>query len=506
MGQIRKQAIISSIVIYMGFLIGFVNTWFFIRSGSHAFTPDEYGLTRLFFDVGQLMFGLAALGTPSVIYKFFPYYRSHLNKKENDLYTLTLGFALIGFVLVVIGGIIFEPLIIRKYSGRSALYVNYYHWNFLFGLGILLFTLFESYSWTYQKTITTNFLRETGLRLLTLILILLFLFKIIDFDAFIKLFSLQFILLAAILIIYLKSTTDIHFVFRKSKVTQRLKTKMAGLAGLIYGGVLIGIISQVADTIIISSVSKQGLHDAGIYNLSTYIANLIQVPQRSIIAITTPILSLAWRNKNLQEISRIYSRTSINLLLAGLFIFAGIWLNITDAFHVLDIQGDYKQGIIVIFILGITKIIDAGTGVNGQIIGTSTQWRFDFATGIILILLILPLNYFLVKQYGIIGSAYANLISFAVYNLIRWIFLWKRFNLQPFNSKTLLSILLAVVTYYISYFLFKETGGWTGIILRSSLFTVLFIAGIFAMKLTPDAMQLLHVVKKRFKPPTPKGE
>ncbi|MFT3844706.1 MAG: oligosaccharide flippase family protein [Lacibacter sp.] len=499
MGQIRKQAIISSIVIYIGFLIGFVNTWFFIRSGNHAFTPDEYGLTRLFFDVGQLMFGFAALGAVPVVYKFFPYYRSHLAKKQIDLYGWTLLLVLIGFLLVVAGGIIFEPLIVRKYSGRSALFVNYYHWNFLFGFGILLFSLFEAYSWTYQKTIATSFLRETGLRLLTLVLILLFISKLISFDSFIKLFSFQFLILALALFIYLKLKTDLHFTFRQSVVTAKFKKKMTALAGYVYGGSIIVILSQVADTIIISSVSKEGLHDAGIYNLSTYIANLIQVPQRSIVAITIPALSLAWKNKNMHEISRIYSRTSINLLLAGLFIFLGIWLNINDAFQVLNIQGDYKTGIAVIFILGITKIIDAGTGVNGQIIGTSTQWKFDFTTGVILILLILPLNYFLVIKFGIIGSAYANLISFTIYNFIRWVFLWKRYNLQPFNSKTLLSIILAAAAYFICYYLLKNMSGWTGIILRSAVFTVLFVAGVFAMKLTPDAMQLVHVLKNRFK-------
>lgn len=201
----------------------------------------------------------------------------------------------------------------------------------------------------------------------------------------------------------------------------------------------------------------------------------------------------------MNEISRIYSRTSINLLLAGLFIFIGVWLNITDAFKVLNIQGDYQTGINVIFILGITKIIDAGTGVNGQVIATSTQWRFDFITGVLLILLILPLNYLLVVHYGIIGSAYANLISFSIYNFIRWVFLWKRYNLQPFNSKTLLSLLLAAASYFISYYLFKSMSGWTGIILRSTVFTVLFVTGVFAMKLTPDAMQLVHVMKNKFK-------
>ena len=101
------------------------------------------------------------------------------------------------------------------------------------------------------------------------------------------------------------------------------------------------------------------------------------------------------------------------------------------------------------------------------------------------------------KNIGIEGSAYANLISFSVYNAIRYAFLWKRFNLQPFTEKTILALLTGVIAYFISYYLFKHMTGWMGIFLRSSLFTVIFFAGIFVLKLTPDALQLVEIAKKK---------
>ncbi len=498
MGQIRKQAILSSIVIYIGFFIGFINTWFFIRSGEHAFTPEQYGLTRLFFDVGQLMYAVSAYGVVAVVYKFFPYYKDNLEKRENDLYTWLLLIPMLGFLLVIAGGLLFEPLIVQKFSARSPIFVDYYHWTFLFGFGTLLFSILESFAWTYQKTIYSNFLRETGLRLLTLILVLLFFYNLVEFDGFIKLFSLMFIVIALFLLFYLKRAGDLHFTFKQSRVTKKFKGKMVALSSYVYGGSLIMILSQVADSIIISSVSENGIKDTGVYNLSSYIANLIQVPQRSIVAVTIAALSIAWKNKNLAEIERLYKRTSINLLLLGLFIFLGVWLNVEDAFDLLKIQGDYKAGLMVVFVLGITKLIDAGTGVNGQIIATSIHWRFEFFTGVILILLILPLNYFLIKQYGIVGSAYANLISFVIYNAIRYVFLLRKYKLQPFSSKTILALATGAAAYFISYYLFNSMNGWTGVFLRSSLFALIFIAGVFALKLTPDAMQLVDVVKKRF--------
>lgn len=497
MGQIRKQAIYSSIVIYAGFLIGFVNTWFFIKNGSGSFTPAQYGLTRLFFDVGLLMYAVASFGVVAVLYKFFPYYREHVPPRQNDLYTWTFVFPVIGFVLVVAAGFVFEPLVVQKFSGRSALFVDYYKWVFVFGFGILAFTILEGFSWTFQQAVFPSFLRETGLRLLTLVLIILYSTNSISFDTFIRLFSFLFLAIALVLGIRLRSQQLWHISLRPSRVTRRFGKKMLQLAGYVYGGSIILILSQVADSIIIASVSEKGIHDAGVYNLATYIANLIQVPQRSIIAVTIPVLSIAWKQKNLSEINRLYQRSSINLLLIGLLIFIGIWLNIEEAFRLLHIQAEYEAGIMVVLLLGITKLIDAGTGVNAQIIATSTHWRFEFITGVLLVLLILPLNYLLVKQYGITGSAYANLLSFSIYNFIRYIFLWKRYNLQPFTSKTILSLLLGVGCYVACDQLFHTLEGWTGIITRSSVFVALFTAGVFAMKLTPDAQQLLAVAKKK---------
>jgi O-antigen/teichoic acid export membrane protein len=493
MGQIRKQAIISSIVIYIGFFIGFINTWFFTKNGS--FTTSEYALTRLFFDVGQTMFAFASLGTMSAVYKFFPYYKDNLKPKENDLMTWAFVTASIGFILVLIGGLLFEPLIVRKFSERSPLFVEYYKWVFPFGLGLLFFILLEAFSGTLHKTIFPNFLKETALRLVTLVLIAIYLLKLINFDLFIKLFSLQYLFIAIILGVSLYKKSQLSFTFTASRVTKKFKGKIVTLAAFIYSGQVIMILAQVMDSILIASL--KGLALTGVFALASYIANLVQVPQRSITSIAIPSLSQAWKDKNMHEIDRIYKRTSINLLLIALFIFGGIWLNIEEAFKVMNIQDEYASGIQVIFLLGISRIVDAGTGVNGQIIGTSTQWRFEFLTGVILLALMIPLNYFLIKEIGIVGSGYANLISFTVYNSIRYVFLWKKYNLQPFSKNHLLSILLGVAAYFICYFLFKGMEGWIGIFAKSILFTILFIGGVFLMNLTPDAMQLVEVIKNR---------
>jgi O-antigen/teichoic acid export membrane protein len=494
MANIRKQAIISSILVYFGFLIGAVNTYFFTRNGS--FTPDEFGLTRVFYDLGQNIFVFGSLGVIPIMYKFYPYYKDNVKDTENDLLTWALTASFVGFLLVLLGGYVLEPLVIKKYIQRAPLIIKYYYLIFPFGFGMLFFSVLEAFCWSLHKTILSNFLKETGMRLIVLVLIVLYFTKVVNFDTFIKLFSLVYLILFVVIAIYVIRLKKFHITFKVSHPTRRFKKKMLSMWGLIYGGVMIQVVAQTIDTFIISSL--KGLGSTGVFNLAQYAANLVQVPQRSIQSISTGVLAQAWKDKNYQEINRIYERSCINLLLLAAFIFCNIWLNINDAFQVFNIQEDYKAGIYVVFVLGIARLIDAGTGVNGTIIGTSIFWRFDFISGVVLLFFRIPVTYLLIKHFGIIGSAFAELFAYTIYNAIRFEFLRRKFDMQPFNIKTLLSVVAAAVAFAISFLLFRTSGGWFGIIGRTVVFSSIFITAIFYLELTPDALQLYHKLKERF--------
>jgi O-antigen/teichoic acid export membrane protein len=222
------------------------------------------------------------------------------------------------------------------------------------------------------------------------------------------------------------------------------------------------------------------------------------VPLRSIQAVSAGILSQAWKDKNLKEIDRIYKRSCINLLLLALFVFGNLWLNVKEAIQVLHIQNDYADGLTVIFVLGMVRIIDAGTGLNALVINTSTFWKFDFYSGVVLLALRLPLTYFLIKNYGILGSAIAELIAYSIYNFIRFEFLRRKFNMQPFDIKTLYALLLAIAAYFIAHLLGWSLSGWPSIAIKTILFSGVMVVGIFYGKITPDAHQLLEVAKNKW--------
>jgi O-antigen/teichoic acid export membrane protein len=501
MSTIRRQSIISSVVIYIGFAVGLLNTWFFTRQGNNiSFTETEYGLTTIFIAIATMMSAFATLAMPSYIFKFFPYYNDHLPTRKNDMITWALLICLAGFVLVMIAGWFFKHLVIRKFGANSPQLVSYYYWIFPMGFGLTLYTVLEAYTWSLRKSVLTNFIKEILWRLFTTALIILFINGVIkNYDLFVKLFVFGFPFIAAVLFIYLLVTKKIHLTFRISKVSRRFFRKIVTLCSFVYAGTLIFTISQVFDTIVIASVLKEGAAKAGIFGIATLMTSVIQAPQRAIIAASIPHLSQAWKDKNTAVLQRVYQRSSINQLIFACAIFLLIWINFRDGIISFNIKPSYLDAAWVFFILGITRIIDMGTGVNAQIIGTSTYWKFELISGVILLAIMLPLTYILTRQYDIIGPAIATLISVTIYNIIRIAFLWSKFRLFPFTKETIYTVLLAAFCFAVCYYAFSHLHGIGAMFIRSISFLAMYMAGAVYFKLSPDIKPVLNTINKRLK-------
>ena len=496
MSSIRRQSIISSIVIYIGFAVGLLNTYFFTREGT--FTETQYGLTSLFIAIATMMLSFSALAMPSYIFKFYPYYKDHLPEKKNDMLTWSLLVSLIGFLLVMLAGWVFKHLVIRKFGENAPMLLTYYYWIFPLGLGMTIYTVLEAYAWHLEKAVLTNFLKEVQWRLITTVLIVLFIFNVIpDFDLFIKLYAFTYPAIAITLFLYLLFTKKIHITFTPSKVTRRFLKKIIMLCSFVYSAGVIFNISQVFDSIVIASLG--GIDKVGIFSLAQLMTSVIQAPQRSIISASIPHLSRAWKEKNFPLLQKIYQRSSINLLIFACALFVLIALNYREAIFTFGLKESFLLGFNAFIFLGLTRIVDMGTGVNAQIIGTSNYWRFELISGVILLVIMLPLTIILTRKYDIMGPAIANLISVTIYNVIRIIFLWKKFKLFPFTIQSFYSILLAGCCYFISHYLFVEVHGLAGLIFRSATFILLFTAGTVYLKLSPDLQPVIATLKKRLK-------
>ena len=492
MGIIQKQGVKSSFFIMMGFLIGAVNLLVLFPM---FFSKNDQGLVRAMLDIGATLSVFCTLGTLPVIYKFYPFYNHYLGPKKNELPFITLIINLIGFSLLLIIGWQQKDFIIRK-LGKSPSLAQYFNYVYPYAFFLLIFYWLEAFAWGLRKGVYSNFLRETLIRILTTLLIIAFGLKYIDLAVFLTLFSLLYVIPSILLLINLIQSQQFSFKsLQISSVTRRLKGKMFSFALFVFAGQFFNLLARTNDTFLI--VGLRGLNDAAIFAIATYVSAILEIPQRSLNSISIPVLATSWKNKDFANIKHIYHKSVSNLLAIGLLLFGLIWLNTDNLVNFLNWvsnkeAGGYDAISKLIFILGLAKLIDLATGVNSQIIGTSNFWKFDFFTNLFYILLSLPLNYYLIKNYNLEGLAYSNLIALCLYNSIRFLFLYKKFKLQPYTYKHGLFLLLSIGLILLVHQIPSVNNIVANIFLQSTIFGISFYLLVSWINPAPEALEIVN--------------
>ena len=494
MGTIRKQSILSSIFIYIGFAIGAINILFLFPK---YFTPEEFGLTRILVDIALILSTVCTAGAIPIGFKFYPYYSSTLPDKKNELPAIVLGIVLLSCLAIVLFFPYLQPILIRKFGARSPFLVTYLDLVIPLTLSLALFGVLEVFAWISGKTVLSNFTKELLFRTLVLILILLWINGVFqDYTKWIQAYSLVYFPLVLILGTAVLLTRKFYLSLSFSPLTRRLGPMMFKYGGAYFLSALLNIVAKTNDTLIIASQSVGGLADAAIFTIATYLITVMDVPQRSLISAATPQIAKAWRDKDLDKLDRLYKKTALNLLIIAAGILGLILINTPLLIELLGPA--YSPLLLLMMILGFAKLVDLGTGLNSQILQLSKHWRIDLLTNMLFVGVSILLNYLLTRKYGIIGTAIGSLVAIVLFNLIRFIYIKKIYRLQPFSSKNATALFIASGMLILTYWL-PIPGIWLSSVVKSIFFLSGFVFMILRMNISPDITELWVMAKNRLK-------
>ena len=154
---------------------------------------------------------------------------------------------------------------------------------------------------------------------------------------------------------------------------------------------------------------------------------------------------------------------------------------------------------ILMLLLGISKLIDLGTGLNSQILQLSKHWKIDLTTNIFFVGISIVLNFFLTRSYGILGTAVGTIISIFIYNVTRLIFIKLIYNLQPFSWKNGVTLCSAAFLTGILTYLRISDNIMINAVAASILFIFSFSFIILKFKISEDISELFIIIKERLK-------
>lgn len=445
MGVIIRQTIKGTIVNYVGVIIGFFTTFFVI---THLLTTEEIGLTRVLVDAGVLLAGLAQMGTGSSIIRYFPYFQDD-EKKHHGFFFWTLIIPIVGFCLITFLSFLFKPQICSIFGDKSPLFVEYYYLLAPLSFFLLYLAVFETNANVLMRIAFPKFVREVIIRVLTLGTYILYGYDLINFQQFLYIFCAVYGVAALINIIYLVSIKNISFKPQFDKIDPFVKKDVGPYSLFIITTTLITAITPGLNTFFISA--QLGLVYTGIFAIANYITAFIEIPYRSLGAITQPEIAKTMKENDIQKTSFLCQEVALHQLLVGGMILWLIWINIDLIYEIMPNGSSFESGKYVVLILGITKLISASYNISTTVLGFSKYYYYSLLFTFILTFSAIVLNNKLIPVMGINGAAFASLISTCIFVFPLILFNQYKLKTSFFNSKQFFALLILIGLFLLDW-------------------------------------------------------
>lgn len=490
MGLVIRQSIITTIISYLGVVIGYINLLYLYPK---FLSPEEVGLFRTIQDAAILLSPFAQFGLASGIFRYYPQFVKD-QKTAGSFISLMMLLSVVGFGLFFLVFQLFETSILAYFDDNAKEITHFASLVLWLTLILLITSLMEAYSRSLLKTIVPNLLREIVSRLLLSVFVLLYFLGYLNFQQFIITTTLGYLLCLIILMIYLTKNGDLKLGLEFS-VTHRLKLpellkysllSFAGTAGLV-------IIGKV-DSIMVSALL--GYAANAVYTTAFYMATVIEIPKRALSQVAMPLIARAFEKKDLKDIQVIYQKTAINQFIIGALMLIGVWANLDNIFQLIPKNEIYEAGKYVVIIVGFGKLIDMIFGPSSEIIVLSKYYGFNIVLIILLAGSIIFANNLLIPAYGINGAAIGAALALIFFNLIKFIFIWATLKMQPFSLSTLKVLLITVAVVGVNLVLPKVNYILIDIAYRSTIITIIFGALVLFSNSSPDGNNLVKKILK----------
>lgn len=506
MGIVARQSIKGTVATYIGVAVGIVTT-FFIQT--KALEPEQIGLIDVLLQCSILFAGLAQLGTSSSAMRYYPFFKDE-ESRDHGFFGWTLLVPLLGFAIFLSLFFAFKGTIVDFFSKDSSLFGRYVNFVVPLAFFVLYITVFETNSNLLLRIVLPKFVREVGLRVATLLVYLLYYYKVIDFDGVILAFCIFYGLATLTNILYLISLKRISFKIDRKYVSKKLRRDFLFYTLFMIAAAVAGTAIPMLSKFLLAGM--QGFRLAGVFAIATNIAALVEMPYRSLGAISRPHVSDAMAHQDVAKADSLCKMVSLHQFVAGLFVLFLIWINIDFLFDLLPKGDIYRLGKWAVLILGIGRLVYSTLDVSLTVLSYSKFYFYSLIFTVLLATMSILMNRWLIPLLDINGAAMASTISYIVYFVLLLAFIKWRIGVQPFSGK-MVSVLVVILV------LFALNWGWSVLLtpwfsglfakplyglfidaaIKSMLFVVLGLTAVYKLKVSASVNDVLDKVTRRRK-------
>jgi len=440
----------------------------------YPLSRELYGILGFVLDTSLLLVPMVLVGLGESSIKFFPFKNTD-HKTRSEFFTSLTKMLILNVFVVCVLFFLFKDVLISWSDNPSNDYSKYFIYALPIAICFGITQFFVQYISNY-KIVTLPIIIQGLYRIGMPLAFILVFYNLTDNIGGIHFMLGSLVLSVVIMAVYAVRALLKHKPDTTAKTEPLSKRTFYSFYFWAFAGSLGSLMAFKIDGFMVPALTN---FEAGAdYRISVFIASIIALPITSVVTISSPILSQAWKDLNMEEIKTVYLTGAKNLVYIGAVMLLGMLLLVDLLPQVLNSWAGLTHLKVLVIIIGFAKLIDMTAGVNGVIIQHSPWYRYNTIFVLIMMVINVILNLIFIKKFGIVGAATATAISLIVFNVLKAILLQNKIKLNPFDKSTLLfllyfSLVVAIMQYTMNTFDFPLA--FTLNIMLTLVFAVVFL-------------------------------
>lgn len=400
-------------------LFGFLGFYILVR----ILSKEEYGTWVLFLSIVTIIeMGRNGLTTDASI-KFLSSAANEIEKKNIVTSVFLINSVVTIFLIILL--IIAAPFFSKIWNSKELIIMFY-----LYGLTFILSGVLSQLNCIEQANLSfTGIFLSNFARQFIFFLYVLYFYLTKTKTTLINLIILQTIsLIIAIIIAYLYTRGKLIFSL---KVNKSWIKKIFNFGKYTFGTSVSAMIAGSIDQMMLGSMLSKVA--SGVYNIAVRITNITDIPTNAMSTIVYAQISKRNEENGPESVKYLFEK-SVGVILA-ILIPVVLFFYIFSSYILHFVAGEkYDDAIPLLRITLLSCIFGPFARQSGTVFSSSGKVKLNFIMVIISATIVILLNFFLIKELGIIGAAYSTLFSSIFGFVFSSYFLRKYFKINVLNA------------------------------------------------------------------------
>ncbi len=478
--QTHKQTFWFTIINYVGILIGVVSTILIYPNDK-----EFLGMIRYVDAIAQIVFPFLLFGGAQALIHFYPNLNTTFREQlfKFNLFTILSLSIIVGLLLFI------ANFFIENHDFKYVLYA------FPLAIALAFIELLKRQATNLQKiaypTLFDKIIPKLALPVIFLLLFAAYFDESTGLLIFVNSYFLVLLLLFFYVNRYFKMSSEIKF---KALFNQLNFKDYLSYSFYAFIGSLGSFFAFRIDAFMIPKFIS--FEANGTFSIAVTLTAALAIPATGLFAIYAPEISKLIKEHNWAQLRMKYIESAKLLFFIGAVLLGCIFLGVEPLFHMMPTYDKLQPAIPIIMTLGSNVLINMATGFNSEIISYSKFYKFNITSVLVLVVVNVSLNLFFLTQteLGIIGVAYASLVAMVLFNFFKVIFIYKKFNMIPFDANYLKLIGLLLMVPFLIYLLPMTHNNLIDFSYKVGLNLIVSLFFVYQFKLVPS---VTYWIKKK---------